>query len=157
MKLHVAIIAFLLAAGLSASAADRPNVIFFAVDDLCDWVGPMGYEQAITPHMDQLARRGVVFSNAHCPGTFCAPSRSAIFTGRYASSTGCYTNEVYFHEHPDLRPLQLSLKEGGTTGPSLERSISRHNQARRWRPGRGDRSSPAPGQSIIIAEFKLEE
>ena len=37
-------------------------MIFFAVDDLCDWVGPLGYNQAVTPNMDALARQGVVFS-----------------------------------------------------------------------------------------------
>jgi len=113
MNLHRALLAFLLSGVLSASAADQPNVIFFATDDLCDWVGPLGYEQAVTPNMDRLAERGIVFSNAHCAGTFCAPSRSAIFTGRYASTTGCYTTEVYFHDHPNLRPLQVSFKEGG--------------------------------------------
>ena len=113
MRLYRTILAFLLSGVLSASAADRPNVIFFATDDLCDWVGPLGEEQAVTPNMDKLAERGVVFTNAHCPGTFCSPSRSAIFTGKYASTTGCYTTEVYFHDHPDLRPLQVSFKEGG--------------------------------------------
>ena len=95
------------------SAKERPNVIFFAVDDLCDWVGAMGYEQAITPNIDALARQGVAFRNAHCPGTFCAPSRSAIFTGRFASTTGCYTTEIYFHDHPELRPLQVSFSDAG--------------------------------------------
>ncbi|MDG1872483.1 MAG: sulfatase [Mariniblastus sp.] len=95
------------------NSADKPNVIFFAVDDLCDWVGPLGYRQAITPQMDALAKRGVTFTNAHCPGTFCAPSRSAIFTGRFASTTGCYTNEVYFHDHPEYRPLQLNFSQSG--------------------------------------------
>ena len=90
----------------AALAGERPNVIVFATDDLCDWVGPLGHTQARTPNMDQLAKAGVTFTNAHCPGTFCAPSRSAIFTGRYASTTGCYTTEVYFHDHPNLRPLQ---------------------------------------------------
>lgn len=99
--------------GLSSAIADQPNVIFFAVDDMCDWVGPLGHDQAVTPNIDALARRGVVFSNAHCPGTFCAPSRSAIFTGQYASTTGCYTTEVYFHDHPELRPLQVSFQKGG--------------------------------------------
>ncbi len=77
-----------------ASAQERPNVIFFAVDDLCDWVGALGHQQAVTPNLDALAKRGVVFSNAHCPGVFCAPSRSAILTGRFASTTGCYTTQV---------------------------------------------------------------
>ena len=93
--------------------AEPPNVIFFATDDLCDWVGPLGYRQAVTPHMDKLAQRGVTFTNAHCPGTFCAPSRSAIFTGQFASTTGCYMTQVYFHSRPDLKPLQQSFKEGG--------------------------------------------
>ena len=113
MRFHRTLLAFLLSGVLSASAADQPNVIFFATDDLCDWVGPLGDKQAVTPNMDKLAERGVVFTNAHCPGTFCSPSRSAIFTGRYASTTGCYTTEVYSHDRPDLRPLQVSFKEGG--------------------------------------------
>ncbi len=96
-----------------ASAKDRPNVIFFAVDDLCDWVGAMGYRQAVTPNMDALAQRGVLFTNAHTAGVFCAPSRSAIFTGRFASTTGCYTNQVYHRDHPELRPLQVSFSLAG--------------------------------------------
>jgi len=94
-------------------ARKRPNVLFFALDDLCDWVGPLGYGQAVTPNMDQLAKSGVTFSNAHTAGVFCAPSRSAIFTGRHASSTGCYTTQVYFHDHPDIQPLQVTFRKGG--------------------------------------------
>lgn len=96
-----------------AAAGERPNVILFAVDDLCDWVGAMGHAQAITPNMDALAKRGVTFSNAHTAGTFCAPSRTAIFTGRFASTTGCYTTEVYFHDHPELQPMQVAFHEAG--------------------------------------------
>jgi len=69
----------------------KPNVLFFALDDLCDWVGPNGYKQAVTPHMDRLAASGITFRNAHTAGIFCAPSRSAIFTGKHASTTGCYS------------------------------------------------------------------
>ena len=97
----------------SPAKANQSNVIFFALDDLCDWVGPLGYQQAVTPHMDTLARSGVTFTNGHTAGTFCAPSRTAIFTGRHASSTGCYTTQVYFQDHPDIRPLQSAFKEGG--------------------------------------------
>ncbi len=105
--------ACLLAGAVQAVGAQRPNVIMFATDDLCDWVSPLGYSQAETPNLDRLARAGVTFTNAHCPGTFCAPSRTAIFTGRYASTTGCYTTEVYFREHPELRPLQVSFQQAG--------------------------------------------
>jgi len=108
-----AILSILLATSATARAAERPNVIFFAVDDLCDWVGPLGHKQAQTPNMDALARAGVTFTNAHTAGTFCAPSRTAIFTGRHASTTGCYTTEVYFHDHPELQPLQMTFQKGG--------------------------------------------
>jgi len=96
-----------------AQVPRQPNVLFFALDDLCDWVGPLGYGQAVTPHMDRLAESGVTFRNAHTAGVFCAPSRSAIFTGRHATSTGCYTTQVYFHNRPDLQPLQVTFQNGG--------------------------------------------
>lgn len=97
----------------SALAAEHPNVVMFAVDDMCDWIGPMGYTQAITPNMDRLAKRGVTFQNAHTAGIFCAPSRSSIFSGRYATNTGCYTTQVYFQHQPDITPLQQVLQNGG--------------------------------------------
>lgn len=92
---------------------ERPNVIFFAVDDMNDWIGPMGYKGAKTPNLDRLAKMGVTFQNAHSPATYCAPSRSAIFTGRYATTTGCYKTQVYFHEHPQLTALQMNFDKAG--------------------------------------------
>ena len=54
--------------GQAAEAAARPNVLFIAIDDLNDWVGCLGgHPQARTPHLDRLARRGVLFATAHCP------------------------------------------------------------------------------------------
>ena len=72
----------------------KPNVLFLAVDDMKDWVGCLGgYEGRVhTPHIDQLASRGMLFRNAHCPSPKCAPSRAAILTGLKPSSTGLYDN-----------------------------------------------------------------
>ena len=95
------------------SKGSKPNILFFALDDLCDWVGPNGYEQAVTPNMDRLAASGVTFRNAHTAGIFCAPSRSAIFTGRHASTTGCYKTQVYHHSSPEIQPLQVTFQKGG--------------------------------------------
>ena len=104
---------FVLLCAATSSAASRPNVVMIAVDDMCDWIEPLGSSMAKTPNLERLAQRGVVFSNAHTAGIYCAPSRSAIFTGRYASTTGCYTNQVYYHNHPEYRPLQVALQQGG--------------------------------------------
>ncbi|MEM6601306.1 MAG: sulfatase [Verrucomicrobiota bacterium] len=92
---------------------ERPNVIFFAFDDLNDYIDPLGYAQAVTPNLDRLAEMGVNFTNAHTPATYCAPARTAIFTGRYATTTGAYQSQVYFREHPEIIPLQLSFKNAG--------------------------------------------
>ncbi|MBI1372498.1 MAG: sulfatase-like hydrolase/transferase [Phycisphaera sp.] len=94
--------------------AAPPNVVFIAVDDMNNWVGHLGATpHAITPNIDRLAARGVSFTNAHTAGVYCAPSRASIFTGQYASTTGCYETQIYFANHPDLRPLQVSFHEAG--------------------------------------------
>jgi arylsulfatase A-like enzyme len=74
------------------------------VDDMNDWVGCLGgYEgqldQSHTPNIDRLARRGVLFTNAHASSPKCGPSRAAIFTGRVASSTGLYGNGEWIRPH----------------------------------------------------------
>jgi arylsulfatase A-like enzyme len=104
---------FLPVLSVTGLAAAGPNVIFLAVDDMNDWSGPLGSKQAKTPNMDRLAEMGVTFTNAHTAGIYCAPSRSAIFTGRYATTTGVYSGEIYFYDHPEYRPLQVAFKEGG--------------------------------------------
>jgi arylsulfatase A-like enzyme len=102
-------------AGVAAPAMPtRPNIIFFATDDLNDWVGPLNSPiRAKTPNLDRLAARGVTFRNAQASGIFCAPARTALFTGRHPSTTGAYTTQVYHRERPDIRPLQVALQQGG--------------------------------------------
>lgn len=83
-------------------------------DDMNDWIGCLeSTPHAFTPNIDRLAARGVNFTNAHTAGVFCAPSRAAIFTGQFASTTGCYMDANYFFYHPELEPLQVSLTKGG--------------------------------------------
>jgi arylsulfatase A-like enzyme len=70
---------------------ERPNVLLIAVDDLNDWIGVLGgHPQAKTPHMDQLASRGVLFNNAHCQAPVCNPSRASVMTSLYPSTSGIY-------------------------------------------------------------------
>jgi len=95
------------------SSTKPPNVIMFVTDDLNNWVNPLGYTQAITPNLDRLAEAGVTFTNAHAPGVFCAPSRTAIWTGLNASTTGCYSNQVFQFDLPDLFTMQMAFKQKG--------------------------------------------
>lgn len=94
----------------------RPNVLFLAVDDMNDWIGCLETTpRAITPNIDKLAARGVNFTNAHTAGVFCAPSRAAIFSGQFASTTGCYQSANYFADHPEIDGLQMSFSKAGYT------------------------------------------
>ena len=78
---------------LSAAEA-KPNVLFIAVDDLNDWVGCLGgHPDTKTPNIDRLAKRGVLFTNAHCQGPICNPSRTSIMFGLRPSTTGIYMNK----------------------------------------------------------------
>lgn len=104
--------------GITAvKASDSPpNVLFLAVDDMNDWIGCLEtVPHAITPNIDRLAARGVNFTNAHTAGVFCAPSRAAIFSGQYASTTGCYMTPNYFVHHPEIDALQMSFSKAGYT------------------------------------------
>jgi arylsulfatase A-like enzyme len=78
-------------AGGIARAAERPNVLFIAIDDLNDWVGCLkAHPNAKTPNIDALARRGTLFTNAHCQAPICGPSRASLLSGKYPHSTGVY-------------------------------------------------------------------
>jgi len=81
----------MLVAATAGQAAERPNVLFIAIDDLNDWVGCLGgHPQAKTPNIDRLAARGTLFRNAHCQAPLCNPSRSSLLTGLRPSTTGIH-------------------------------------------------------------------
>lgn len=86
LKWIVSILMLTAAAGL-LSAQSKPNIVVILADDF-------GYGSANcygapstfvrTPHMDQLAKEGIRFTDASTPGSLCSPTRYALLTGRYA-------------------------------------------------------------------------
>ena len=103
-----------LAASCAESKPDVPNVLFLSVDDMNDWVGALGHKTARTPHIDRLAARGTLFTNAHAPSPKCNPSRAAILSGLRPSSTGIYANSEWWKPNfPDLVMLPRYFKDNG--------------------------------------------
>ncbi len=85
---------------LRAAEQRRPNVLFIAIDDLNDWVSILGgHPDARTPNLERLAKRGVVFTNAHCVSPVCGPSRAAVMSGLRPETTGAYTNKGQIHDY----------------------------------------------------------
>lgn len=96
--------ATLLSANIGWTAPKHPNVLFIAIDDLNDWVGCLkGHPQAQTPHIDRLAKRGTLFTNAHCQAPLCNSSRTSLLTGLRPSTTGIYGLAPWFR---NVEPLQ---------------------------------------------------
>jgi len=76
-----------------AQQKKKYNVLFIAVDDLNDWIGPLdGYKGVKTPNIDKLAKQGMNFTRAYCAAPICNPSRTALLTGVRPSTSGIYQN-----------------------------------------------------------------
>jgi choline-sulfatase len=100
---HLLLLA-LLALAIPLGAASRPNILFIAIDDLNDWVGPLrGHPQVQTPQMDRLAARGTTFSNAHCQAPLCNPSRASLMMGLRPTSTGIYGLAPWFRNVEEFK------------------------------------------------------
>ncbi|WP_425400034.1 sulfatase [Aeoliella sp.] len=110
------VVAWLLPLATVMAASPAPNVLFLAVDDMKDWVNCLdGYEGVVhTPNIDDLASRGMLFTNAHCPSPKCAPSRAAILTGLYPSTTGLYDNNQWWYPNlPGVVTLPAHFRRSG--------------------------------------------
>ena len=66
-----------------------PNILFILADDLGCWsLGYTGNQDAITPHLDGMARQGMVIQNFFCASPVCSPARATLLTGRMPSVHG---------------------------------------------------------------------
>lgn len=84
------VIAALGFAHTSAAVESRPNILWITAEDMSAKVGCYGDKNADTPNIDALAAAGARFTKVFAPSPVCAPSRSSLITGEYATSIGTH-------------------------------------------------------------------
>ncbi|MCX6889473.1 MAG: sulfatase [Verrucomicrobia bacterium] len=103
---------------LTVFAADRPNVLWFVVDDMSANFGCYGEQTIATPNVDRLAKEGVRFSRAYVTAPVCSPCRSALITGMYQTTIGAQHHrsgrgELKIHLPAEITPTPKLFQQGG--------------------------------------------
>ena len=80
-----------------ATGAKPPNILFFFPDQhRFDWTGANLDIPVRTPNLNELAARGVRFTNAVCASPLCAPSRACLASGKEYGRAGVADNRVHY-------------------------------------------------------------
>ncbi len=109
-----------LVVAVSVRAADKPNVLFIAVDDLRPQLKCYGREQMISPNIDALAARGALFERAYCMVPTCGASRAALMTSIRPARNRFVTHLAWAErEAANAIPLHKQFKNAGYTTISL--------------------------------------
>src|SRR5687767_16040619 len=96
----IAILILIPVARAADAPAQKPNVLFIAIDDLNHWVGYLNRNpQTKTPNIDRLAARGVRFTRAYCAAPSCTPSRAALMSRSEERRVGKECRSRWSPEH----------------------------------------------------------
>ena len=74
--------------GCGTQLAEQPKILWLVSEDNSPFLGCYGDDFATTPNLDLMASQGIMYTRAFANAPVCAPARSTIITGCYASSLG---------------------------------------------------------------------
>lgn len=147
----------------AAPPAVPPNVLFVAVDDLNDWIEPLGgHPQAYTPNLNELAASGVTFTRAYTASPACNPSRMALLSGQHTYTTGMYSNYQSWRDvMPDVVTLPAYFAASGYwTGGAGKIFHNNQPDPASWEeywPSKNEHMPdyfyPAPGETVGMPRF----
>lgn len=90
------------------NAQEKPNILWISVEDLSPRLAAYGDNTVSTPHIDRLAKEGVVYENVFTTAGVCSPARNAIITGRYQTSNGGHNMRTLYNTYPEKTGLPKS-------------------------------------------------
>ncbi len=131
-----------------ASSPTRPNILFIFSDDHAPHaIGAYGSRFAAldpTPHIDALARQGMLFKNSFCTNAICGPSRAVILTGLHSHKNGFRKNGDRFDASQTTFPKVLRAQGYETALFGKWHLQSDPEGFDTWRvlPGQGDYYNP---------------
>jgi arylsulfatase A-like enzyme len=114
------LVAVLLASPASlhgAEAAAKPNIILAMADDM-GWGDPgfNGNRIIRTPHLDEMARTGLVFTRFYSGAPVCSPTRGSCLTGRHPYRYGIWTANAGHLRKEEISLAQALKTQGYATG-----------------------------------------
>lgn len=122
--------------GGAAAPKQQPNIILYLADQFrWDFLGANGRNGSTkTPNLDALAARGKNFTHAVCNQPVCGPSRSVLFTSRYATETGVWHNGLGLNKSLPTLAGELH-KAGYSTNLIGKWHLALENKAEGGSPG----------------------
>ncbi len=98
-------------------AKDQPNILWIVGENFSLDLACYGQKNVKTPNLDQLAMDGVRYTKVYSTSPVCAPSRSALMTGWYATTTDMHHMRSHrtdgFRLPAGVRPITHLLKDAG--------------------------------------------
>ena len=99
------------------NSSQKPNVILLMADDLgYGDVGFTGNKKIITPHLDQMSKSGITFTNFYAAAPLCSPTRASVLTGRSPFRQGIFAAHTGAMRPAEKTIAELLKKEGYKTG-----------------------------------------
>ena len=95
-----------------AGEPDRPNILWLSVEDVGPHLGCYGYDVA-TPNIDAFASRSLTFDTAWSNYPVCAPARTTIITGMYATALGAGNMRCAAVKPSGLQMLPELMRKAG--------------------------------------------
>lgn len=90
----------------------RPNILFIMADQFRGDVMSCVGGDAVTANLDEIAREGVIFTDCATAAPLCVPARVALFSGKYAHTTGAWDNRRFILS-PDANIWSKEIKRLG--------------------------------------------
>ncbi|MDX1641866.1 MAG: sulfatase-like hydrolase/transferase [Balneolaceae bacterium] len=112
---------------------ERPNILWITSEDNSPFIGAYGDSLAVTPNIDRLAERGILFENAFATTPVCAPSRFTIITGTYGNSMGTEHMRSTYPVPDFVQFFPIYLREAGYyTTNNVKKDYNTIDQPEAW-------------------------